>query len=67
MSEDVFLTIADMRPLYCVSGLRKGFVERGLDFQRFINEGMWSSELYGHGADAIVDRAIAFKRDRENG
>ena len=67
MTEDVHITISDVRVLFCLWGVKKGFEENGLDFSKFIKEGAMASELYGHGVDAIVDRVIQHKEDRKNG
>ncbi|RWX68930.1 hypothetical protein EN780_07860 [Mesorhizobium sp. M4B.F.Ca.ET.089.01.1.1] len=66
---DPHLTIADLRVLYCVKGVKKQMDAAGLDFARFIKEGAKASELRGVGLDAQVDRAVEFvkARDAANG
>ncbi|PBB41793.1 hypothetical protein CK222_21815 [Mesorhizobium sp. WSM3866] len=68
-ADDPHLTIADLRVLYCVKGVKKHMDEAGLDFARFIKEGAKASELRGYGLDAQVDRAVAMikARDAANG
>lgn len=65
MIEDPVITIADMRPLYCVNGVRKAFAAADLDFRHFIKHGARASELRGHGYDAVIDRVVASMRSRE--
>lgn len=63
--EDVRLTISDLRPLFCVKGIRAIFNSIGLDFAQFLKDGAMASELYGLGYDAQVDRAVAAKKQKE--
>lgn len=65
--DDPHLTISDMRPLYCVKGVKKGFDEAGLDFAKFIREGARASELMGHGHDAVIERVVDSLRARIGG
>ena len=65
MDDDPRITISDIRPLYCVKGVRGVFVEAGVDFGRFLREGAKASELRGHGCDAMVDRVIESMRAKE--
>jgi hypothetical protein len=62
---DPHLTIADMRPLYCVKGVKKGFDTAGQDFNRFLKEGAKASTLRGHGYDAVIDRVVESLRAKE--
>ena len=53
------LTINDFRREgLCVSGLREGFAERGVDFRKFVREGMDLDEARKFLPDAFVARAI---------
>ncbi|MGX7874453.1 hypothetical protein ACVDG5_018325 [Mesorhizobium sp. ORM6] len=67
MIEDPHITIADLRVLYCVKGVKKHFDAAGGDFAKFIKEGARASELKGHGFDAQVDRAVAMIQARDAG
>ncbi|UVK46807.1 hypothetical protein BPNPMPFG_002517 [Mesorhizobium sp. AR07] len=62
---DPHLTIGDMRPLYCVKGVKKGFETAGLDFPTFLTNGARASELRGHGYDAVIDRVVESLRAKE--
>ncbi len=64
--DDPIITIADMRPLYCVNGVRKAFAAAGLDFRDFIKHGARASALRGHGYDAVIDRVVESMRSRES-
>ncbi|QPC91459.1 hypothetical protein [Mesorhizobium sp. INR15] len=64
MNDDPHLTMADLRVLYCVKGVKKHLEGAGVDFPKFIREGAKASELRGHGFDAQIDRAVEMIRDR---
>lgn len=54
------VTINDFRAEgLCVSGIRESFAERGVDFRRFVREGMDIDEARKYLPDAFVARAIA--------
>lgn len=67
MIPNVHLTITDMRPLYCVKGVKKAFAAAGLDFAAFIENGAMSHDLLGHGHDAIIERVVAAKLRADDG
>lgn len=55
---DPHISMADLRVLYCVKGIKKHLDGAGVDFAGFIKEGAKASELKGHGFDAQIDRAV---------
>jgi hypothetical protein len=67
MSDDPRLTITDMRPLFCVRGIKKELEAAGIDFAAFLRDGAKASELRGIGLDAQVDRVVAMKKELRNG
>ncbi|TGT90914.1 MULTISPECIES: hypothetical protein [unclassified Mesorhizobium] len=67
MTNDPHITIADLRVLYCVKGIKKHLDAAGVDFARFIREGASASELMGHGFDAQIDRAVEMIQARDTG
>lgn len=64
MIDDLHISMADLRVLYCVKGIKKHLDAAGLDFGKFIKEGARASELMGHGFDAQIDRAVEMIRAR---
>ncbi|MEH0291834.1 hypothetical protein V6R98_02075 [Agrobacterium sp. CCNWLW71] len=67
MSEsDPIVTISDMRPFFCVKGVRKAFVTGGGDFEHFLKNGMPASQLRGKGFDAQLDRVLDAIRARSS-
>lgn len=67
MSEsDPIVTISDMRPFFCVKGVRKAFAAGGGDFDHFLRNGMPASELRGKGFDAQLDRVLEAIRSRSS-
>ncbi|EGL63584.1 hypothetical protein AGRO_3653 [Agrobacterium sp. ATCC 31749] len=65
MSEvDPIVTISDIRPFFCVKGVRKAFAAGGGDFDHFLRHGMPASELRGKGFDAQLDRVLDAIRSR---
>lgn len=62
MTDDPFITIAEMRKVYCVKGAKKAFDAAGLDFAKFVEHGARASELRGHGYDAVIDRIVESMR-----
>lgn len=65
MSDDPFITIADMRKVYCVRGAKKAFDAAGLNFAEFLETGARASQLRGHGYDAVVDRIVDSMKTKE--
>lgn len=65
MSSDPIITIADMRPFFCVKGIKKGFDEAGVDFTHFLQHGARASDLKGHGFDAAIDRIVEGINERK--
>lgn len=61
---DPLITIADMRPLFCVKGVKKAFANGEGDFAAFLRNGAKASELRGHGFDGAVDRVVASRQAR---
>lgn len=67
MSEwDPVVTISDMRPFFCVHGVRKAFATGGGDFAYFLEHGARASELRGKGFDAQLDRVLDAIRARSS-
>ena len=64
---NIHITISDMRPLYCVKGVKKGFAEAGLDFAAFLENGAMSHDLLGHGYDAVIERTVRAKLEASDG
>lgn len=61
---DPIVTISDMRPLFCVKGVKKAFATGGGDFGHFLKHGARASELRGKGFDAQLDRVVEKIRTR---
>lgn len=61
---DPIITITDMRPLFCVKGVKKAFADGEGDFGQFLRNGARASELRGHGFDGEVDRVVEAIRAR---
>ncbi len=55
---DPHLTISDIRPFFCVRGIRRAFEDAGLPFDDFLRNGAPASKLRGHGFDAAIDRVV---------
>jgi hypothetical protein len=55
---DPLVTITDMRPLFCVKGVKKAFANGEGDFANFLRHGAKASELRGRGFDGEVDRVV---------
>lgn len=64
MSNDPVITIADLRVLYCVRGVKAHLEGAGIDFPAFLKTGLPASQLYGHGFDPQIDRAVDLIRSR---
>ncbi|MGA1831665.1 hypothetical protein [Rhizobium wenxiniae] len=56
---DPIITMSDVRPFYCVKGVKKAFAEADLDFADFLKNGARASQLRGKGLDAPLDRVLA--------
>jgi len=66
MDADPLITISDIRPLYCVKGVRDIFVAAGVDFPHFLRHGARASELRGYGYDAMVNRVVETMHAKES-
>lgn len=67
MSEDFIITIHDLRSIgMCASGVRRWCSSNGVDFKKFLDEGMTSSDMWGLG-DGMAKRAVATMRERRLG
>jgi hypothetical protein len=63
----MIVTITDVRKAgYCVRGIRTWARTNGLDFNDFVKNGIEHERLAALG-DAMADRVIALKLERENG
>ena len=51
---------------YCAAGARRWFEAHGLDFKTFIAEGV-AAEVLLATEDAMAERVVALKLERENG
>lgn len=51
---------------HCAHGARAWFRAHGLDFRRFLREGMEAEELVANG-DALAQRVVDLKTKREAG
>lgn len=67
MIENVRITISDMRPLYCVNGVRKAFNAADVDFKDFLQNGAMSHDLIGRGYDGMIERVVDAIKEREDG
>ncbi|MER9524077.1 hypothetical protein NKI96_10875 [Mesorhizobium sp. M0292] len=67
MSDDQHITVADLRVLYCVKGIKKHLDAAGVDFAAFIKNGAKASDLKGLGFDAQIDRAVEMIKARGAG
>lgn len=61
MDDDPIITIADMRRVFCVVGVKRWMEERGLDFRDFVRNGIPASELEAAGAGGLLDRVLKAK------
>lgn len=67
MPEDnLLITIADFRRVFCVAGTAKRMIEAGIDFKEFVKHGLPQSELMGRGHDALIERIVEVKRTVES-
>lgn len=67
MTEGANITIADVRYAgYCSSGARRWFKSYGLDFRDFVENGINEAAFLATG-DALAQRVVDVKRERENG
>jgi hypothetical protein len=61
------VTIDDVRKAgHCTAGARRWFEANGLNFRRFLAEGMTEAELLATG-DAIAEQVVRARRDRARG
>ncbi len=68
MADDPIITMDDVRQAgICVLGQRGWFRSRGLDFRKFIAEGLPASVMLGDPPDAMVQRVIERMRERAHG
>lgn len=65
-SDDI-ITITDVRRIVCVNGARKWAKAQGIDFREFVKNGLPTSQLYGRGDDAIIDRVISARKEATDG
>ena len=61
MSDDPHLTITDFRRLFCAAGVRRRFIEGGVDFEAFLRDGAPASQLLGRGYDGLIQKVIEAK------
>ncbi|QQE90277.1 hypothetical protein [Azotobacter chroococcum] len=62
---DFLVHAADAHAYHCARGMRRFFEANGLDFQRFLRDGLMASELAATG-DALVLRMLEqMMRQRE--
>lgn len=69
MADDPIIRVADIRATgHCVRGARRWFNMNGLDFSKFMDEGLPASELLKTG-DSLAQQVVEarLKRDQENG
>ncbi len=65
--EGLRITVSDTRLAgHCVSGVREWFKAYNLDFRDFIKNGIDAEEFLATG-DALAERIVALKLERENG
>ncbi|OQM75607.1 hypothetical protein BFN67_17700 [Pseudaminobacter manganicus] len=65
MSADPFITIGDMRRIYCVRGVKRAFADMELDFPAFLRHGIRASAIRGRGYDAMLDRVLDSMRSHD--
>lgn len=64
VSEDFIITMEDLRKnAMCASGVRRWFIDHGLDFKDFLVNGMLASKFVDTG-DALGIRAVEMVRAR---
>lgn len=57
---ELVITIDDVRRYHCVRGSKKWFEDHGLDFRKFLAEGILASELLSTG-DALAQHVVTMK------
>lgn len=65
MEEDPIITIADMRRVFCVAGIRRWMEEHGYDFRAFVREGLPASQLREDDGGGLLDRVLEAKAAAE--
>lgn len=65
---ELLVTPADARAAgYCVPGMRKWFVEQGLDFRAFCRGELTAADVRSVvGDNALLDRVIVSARERQD-
>lgn len=63
--EDIIISMADFRRVFCVQGTESRFKDSGLDFEKFVREGLPVSMLMGRGYDGLIKRVLKVKRQAE--
>lgn len=65
MTGDVIITAKDLRQAgHCIRGARPWFERHGMDFRKFIKEGIPAEEFLSKGdalAQRVVDRKLALE------
>jgi len=51
----VRVTISDMRPKFCMFGIRKFFTRHDLDLRKFLREGIEAKELEATGDHQAIE------------
>lgn len=49
------VTVSDMRPKFCMSGIRRFFARNNLDFRLFLREGIDAEELLATGDHQAIE------------
>lgn len=62
---NMIISMADFRRVFCVTGTVDRVAESGLDFRRFVREGLPLADLLGKGFDPLVERVVEAKLDAE--
>ncbi len=71
---DLIITVEDLRRLrnakgdaFCIPGIRKWTEAHGVDFAKFIREGIPAEELIATGDQLAMDIVELAKKEREHG